>query len=69
MYADAVAENPRTGIGRRIIPEEPMAMVSRIEKKSRDVCADLLHWGRLSICIWYASLLSSPFALRFIESY
>lgn len=27
MYADAVAENPTVGIGRRIIPEEPMALI------------------------------------------
>ncbi|WWC67831.1 uncharacterized protein I206_101748 [Kwoniella pini CBS 10737] len=27
MHADAVAANPRVGIGRRIIPEEPMALV------------------------------------------
>ncbi|WVQ84132.1 hypothetical protein IAT38_006279 [Cryptococcus sp. DSM 104549] len=27
MYADAVAANPKTEIGRRIIPEEPMAMI------------------------------------------
>ncbi|WVO14990.1 hypothetical protein L204_102633 [Cryptococcus depauperatus] len=27
MHADAVKENPRTAIGRRIIPEEPMAMI------------------------------------------
>jgi hypothetical protein len=28
MYADAIGPNPRTEIGRRIIPEEPMYMVS-----------------------------------------
>jgi hypothetical protein len=28
MYADAIAANPRTEIGRRMISEEPMAMVS-----------------------------------------
>nr|XP_019046651.1 glucosidase [Kwoniella bestiolae CBS 10118]OCF25581.1 glucosidase [Kwoniella bestiolae CBS 10118] len=27
MYADATAENPRTGVGRRIVSEEPMAIV------------------------------------------
>nr|XP_019047309.1 glucosidase [Kwoniella bestiolae CBS 10118]OCF26239.1 glucosidase [Kwoniella bestiolae CBS 10118] len=27
MYADAVAENTKVGIGRRIIPEEPMALI------------------------------------------
>ncbi|WVF69912.1 hypothetical protein IAT40_004696 [Kwoniella sp. CBS 6097] len=27
MYADAVAENSRVGVGRRIIPEEPMAII------------------------------------------
>lgn len=30
MYADAIAENPRTEVGRRIISEEPMALVSPI---------------------------------------
>lgn len=68
MYADAVAENPRTGIGRRIIPEEPMAMVGRIEMKGAEMCALTLRWRRLSICIWYASLLS-PLALRFVGQY
>ncbi|OCF60896.1 glucosidase [Kwoniella mangroviensis CBS 10435] len=27
MYADAVDENPRTGVGRRIVSEEPMAII------------------------------------------
>ena len=35
MYADAVGPNPRTQIGRRIVSEEPMYMVSRRSSHSR----------------------------------
>jgi hypothetical protein len=28
MHASAVGPNPRVGVGQRLIPEEPMAMVS-----------------------------------------
>ncbi|OWZ69788.1 hypothetical protein AYX14_04840 [Cryptococcus neoformans] len=46
MYADAVAENPRTGIGRRIIPEEPMAMIVNLHMSNNFQAVDFanLKW-------------------------
>ncbi|KAL0240296.1 hypothetical protein I308_106546 [Cryptococcus tetragattii IND107] len=43
MYADAVAENPRTGIGRRIIPEEPMAMIVNLHMSNNFQAVDFAH--------------------------
>ena len=43
MQADAVAENPRTEIGRRIVPEEPMAMIINLHASNNFQTVDWAH--------------------------
>ncbi|TYJ56317.1 hypothetical protein B9479_003009 [Cryptococcus floricola] len=43
MYADAVAENNKTQIGRRIIPEEPMALIINLAMSYNFQAVDLDH--------------------------
>ncbi|WVQ74080.1 hypothetical protein IAR50_003664 [Cryptococcus sp. DSM 104548] len=46
MYADAVAANPKTEVGRRIIPEEPMAMIINLHMSNNYQAVDFanLKW-------------------------
>ncbi|ODN85657.1 glucosidase [Cryptococcus wingfieldii CBS 7118] len=64
MYADAVAANPRTEIGRRIVPEEPMAMIINLHMSNNYQAVDFanLKWPNY-IRVDYVRVYQKPDAI------